>query len=168
MIRSLYELGTQGLSDGSGPLSLNENWADKLSLDSKMPLSPRAEDTSADKTSGDLANQSTEASSCFYAEGYGQPSVTNRRRKSHEEDDAISYMYFCCPSSKGRCLSEMTIRTKDDRLTDAALIEKLKIEYCSLRPFPLRLRNLRGFSRIRLARVSTIDASLRDADTDLF
>jgi hypothetical protein len=75
-------------------------------------------------------------------------------------------MYICHPSSNGRCLSEVTIRTKDDRPTDRVLIESLKKEYNFLRPYHVRLRTLRDFSAIRLAPVSAIILLLCDADAD--
>lgn len=107
------------------------------------------------------------ASSCFQPEEDSQPSVTNRRRKSHQGDDIIRYMYFCYPSPDGGCLSELTVRTKDDRPTDRVLIESLKKEYNSLRPYYVRLRSLRGFSAIRLARVCATVISFRGANTDM-
>jgi hypothetical protein len=165
-IRVLYELGIHRLSGGPGPLLMNEEWASDLSRNSSTPFSSRPEQLSADEVSEDIADQPTGTSSDFQAGEYIQPSVANRRRSSHQGDDAIRFMYICYPSLNGRCLSELTVRTKDDRPTDRVLIESLKREYNSLRPYYVRLRTLRSFSTIRLARVSATTLLLCNADTD--
>jgi hypothetical protein len=165
-IRVLYELGMRGLAETSRSLQLNEEWAEGLSTNSSTPFSPRAEDHLPDETSGDIADQSTGASSCFQPGEYGQSSVTNRHRKSLQGDDVIRFMYICYPSPSGRYLSELTVRTKDNRPTDRVLIESLEKEYNSLCPYQVRLRTLRGFSTIRLARVGVIALLLSGADTN--
>ncbi|KAH6849563.1 hypothetical protein B0T12DRAFT_418499 [Alternaria alternata] len=151
-IRVLYELGIHRLSEGPEPLLLIEEWARDLSTNSSTPFSSQPEQLSADEISEDIADQPTGTSSGLQAREYGQPSVVNRRRSNHQRNDAIRFMYICYPSSNGRCLSELTVRTKDDRPTDRVLIEGLKREYNSLRPYYVRLRTLRDFSTIRLAR----------------
>jgi hypothetical protein len=166
-ISVLYELGMRGLVAGFTPIQLNEEWANDLSISLNTSYSPQTGDSLADETSGDIADQLTGALSCFQTGEYIQRSVTNRRRKSHQGDDVIRYMYFSYPSPDGRCLSELTVRTKDDRPTDRVLIESLKKEYNSLRPYYMRLRSLRGFSAIRLARVCATVISFRGANTDM-
>ncbi|OWY42215.1 asparagine synthetase [Alternaria alternata] len=133
-IRILYGLGLRKLRAGLGPLKLNEEWANDLTTNFSMPFPSRSESHSANETSGDIADQSTGVSSSSRFEDYGQPSVTNRCHKSHQGDDVIRFI------------------TKDDRPTDRVLIESLKKEYNSLRPYYVRLRALRDFSTIRLAR----------------
>lgn len=166
MIRILYEMGKQHLSEGFGPLYVNGEWANDLTTNSSMPFPSRSENHSAGETSGDIADQSTGVSSSFQVGDYGQASATNRRHKSHQEDDVIRFIYICFPSSNGRWLGELPIRTKEDRRTDRVLIKRLKEVYNSLRPYHERLRTLRDFSTIRLARVSAIIPLLYDADTD--
>jgi hypothetical protein len=165
-IRIMYELGIRRLCVSSGSLHLDEEWAKDLSTNFSSPFSSRPEQLSAEDISEDIADQPTGVSSTFQAGDYGQPSVANRRRNTHQGNDAIRFMYICYPSSNGRCLSELTVRTKDDRPTDRLLIESLKKEYNSLRPDYVRLRTLRGFSTIRLARVSVTILLSCNADTD--
>jgi hypothetical protein len=153
-IRIQYELGLRKSRAGLGPLKLNEEWANDLTTNFSMPFPSRSESHSANETIGGIEDQSTGVSSSSQVEDYGQPSVTNRRHKSHQGDDVIRFMYICFPSSNGICLSELTVRTKEDRRTDRVLIKRLKKEYNFLRPYYVRLRTLRDFSTIRLARVS--------------
>jgi len=91
--------------------------------------------------------------------------VTLRGRgKDQAERPLKRFLYMCYPTSNDRLLGEWTVSTEEERPTDKVLIGSIKEEYLSLRPPLMRLKCLRNFSAIRLARVSVTayDSSLNN------
>jgi hypothetical protein len=74
--------------------------------------------------------------------------------KEAEDEDFPKFLYICFPNSKSRSIRPWKTDALSGNPSDQALIQEIKRTYTSLRPAWKRLMELRGFSTIRLAKVS--------------
>ena len=156
-IRALYDEGILAISKGIGSMEPNERLANEKQANRDIfSFSPRPQPSRNDNGE-DIALQSKASSSSFKPvdeSGASQLSLRNQGRKGKKNDPVIRFLYMCCPSSRGRGLREVTVRSDDNVPRDGMLIKDLKRWYYSQRTFLQRLKTLRDISTIRLQRVS--------------
>jgi hypothetical protein len=155
MIRELYTWGTQGGTAGktsSGEVVENRK---SRSRDQDLSLSAEKKPSSVEDASRDIGEQPI----CMDSDhSPGQADTEVGMRNRHKKDEKLRYLYICYPDASTRPLDQMTVSTESEPLTDKVLIEQTKKEYFSIRPHTTRLKNLRGFSEIRLARVRVLNS----------
>jgi hypothetical protein len=156
-IRALYDEGILAISKGIGSKVPNERLSNENQADGDIfSCSPRPQ-SSQNENGEDIALQSKASSSGFKSgdeSRVSQLSLRNQGRKGKKNDPVIRFLYMCCPSSRGRGIREVTVRSDDNLPRDGMLIQDLKRWYYSQRTFLQRLKTLRDISTIRLQRVS--------------
>jgi hypothetical protein len=156
-IRVLYGEGILAISKSIGSMEPNRRLANENQANGDISSFSSRPQPSQNDNGRDIALQSKASSSSFKPvdeSGASQLSLRNQGRKGKKNDPVIRFLYMCCPSSRGRGLREVTVRSDDNVPRDGMLIKDLKRWYYSQRTFLQRLKTLRDISTIRLQRVS--------------
>lgn len=156
-IHVLYGEGILAISKSIGSMEPNRRLANENQANGDIFSFSSRSQPSRNHYDEDIALRSKASSSSFKSgdeSRESQLSLTNQGRRGKKNDPVIRFLYMCCPSSHGRGLREVTVRSDANLPRDGMLIKDLKRWYYSQRTFFQRLKTLRDISTIRLQRVS--------------
>lgn len=162
MVETLYSFGTRMQTVGTfapfGTFNLVRPDFSNLSLSLLLHQGRSI----IDDTSQDVVQNPVGLCSSFSTVGLSSSLSTSRpepgvatQRHSHGDrlDPTQKFLYCCYPSKSDRNLDQVTVSSVHLAPTDKELIGDIKKQYLSGLSHLTRLKSLRGFSAIRLARV---------------